>query len=123
MNPTTGEKTIVIAGVRCTLRFTWRALSEIEAAFGDNPNLSDPKVLARIAEAGLRDHNPDMTAERIIDLSPPLMPFAQDVQQALHWAYFGPGAPSAGTDEVKKKARPGRLLRSIMRLFGRGSPP
>ena len=35
MNPITGEKIITINGQAYTLRFTWRALSEIEAKYGE----------------------------------------------------------------------------------------
>ena len=119
MNPVTGEKAVVIGGQPCAMRFTWRALAEIESRFGDNPNLFNAEVVAAVAAAGLRDRHPDLTAERIMDLSPPLIPFARDVQQALRWAYFGPEDVPEGSTGVKKNSRAGGLWRRFTRLCGR----
>ena len=103
MNVLTGEKMIHIGGHEHVLKFTWRALSEIEQKYGDRPNLFDPDVIAVIAAIGLRDRHPEMTAERIMDVSPPLVPFAKAVQTAIQWAYFGPeGIPNDEDRSVKK---------------------
>ena len=119
MNPVTGEKAVIIGGQSCTMRFTWRALAEIESRFGDNPNLFNAEVVAAVAAAGLRDRHPDMTADRIMDLSPPLIPFARDVQQALRWAYFGPEDVPEGSTGVKKNRRADGPWRRFTRLCGR----
>lgn len=103
MNPITGEKRVTIQGKDYIVRFCWRSLAEIEAAFGDNPNLFNVDVLSKVAEAGLREKHPDMTADRVKDLSPPLVPFAKDIQQALQWAYFGAGTIPQDDGNVKKK--------------------
>lgn len=103
MNPITGEYQIEIGGNIYWLRFTWRAISEIEAKYGEKPNLFDPEVIAYIAAAGLKAKHPEMTAEKILDLSPPLVPFAQAIQQALQWAYFGKSImPPEKSEEIKK---------------------
>jgi len=123
MNPVTGQKIIVVGGEPLTLRFTWAALAEIEHKYGDNPNLFDPEIVATVAAAGLREKHPDITAERIMQLSPPLMPFMRDVQQALRWAYFGAEpTPEAVPDAVKKNPSGGGWLRRFVRPFRRGSP-
>ena len=120
MNPITGEKLITISGAPYTLRFTWRALAEIEAAFGENPNLLNAEVLAFAASAGLRDKHPEMTKERIMELSPPLVPFAATVQEAMRWAYFG-ASPAADPDGgVKKNLPKDGLFRRIGRLLSPG---
>lgn len=115
MNPLTGEKQVLINGQRFLLRFTWRALAEVEARYGDNPNLFNAEVVAHVAAAGFKDKHPDLTAERIMELSPPLIPFAKDVQEAIRWAYFGPEEPPKG-DSVKKNRLAGGLWPRILRL-------
>jgi len=117
MNPVTGEKSIKIIGQDYTLRFTWRALSEIETQHGDSPNLFNPAVLAHVASCGLRDRHPEMTVEKIMDLSPPLAPFVRDVQQALQWAYFGPDAIPKGPESSVKKNSPLGSLRHLGARF------
>lgn len=119
MNPVTGEKEIEIAEDKYILRFDWKALSEIEQKYGEKPNMFDAEVVAGVAATGLRGKHPDMTAERIMELSPPLVPFAHAVQQALQWAYFGPEAVPA---DLKKKTGRSTVGRSSLfaRLFLRG---
>ena len=121
MNPITGEKNIILGGKNYVLRFTWRALAEIETKYGDNPNLFSPETVAFVAAAGLKDNHPDMTAEHIMKLSPPVVPFAKDVQEALQWAYFGAEVvPVTPGDEVKKKSHEVGLFGLIRRLWRRG---
>ena len=116
MDPITGIKIVEINGQKYAMRFTWRALSEIEAAYGDNPNLFDPQIVATVAAAGLRDRHPEMTADKIIDLSPPLIPFAKSVQTAIQWAYFGK-EPVPKDDSVKKNPRADGLWSRIVTRF------
>lgn len=122
MNRITGEKKVMINGQGYVMRFSWRALAEIEAEYGDNPNLFNAEVLADVAAAGLRDKHPDMTPERIMELSPPLMPFCVAVKEAIQWAYFGaesiPQTSTAG--EVKKNRLRDTLSRLLKRLLRRG---
>lgn len=97
-----GTKRIDIDGKPYYLRFNWAALAEIAGKYGDSPNLFDVETVAFVGSAGLRERHPEMTPERIMELSPPLVPFANDVQQALQWAYFGnQGIPKS--DDIKKK--------------------
>lgn len=119
MNPITGEHDITIAGRPYTLRYDWAALAEVESAHGQAPNLFSPDVVASVAAAGLKRQHPEMTAERIKELSPPLVPLAHAVQTALQWAYFGAeGIPDDAGD--KKKATPSGLFGRIRSLFRRG---
>jgi hypothetical protein len=119
MNPVTGEKKIIINGVPYVMKFTWKALSEIEQRHGDKPDLFNAEIVADVAAAGLRERHPEMTAEVLMNLSPPLAPFIRDVQQALQWAYFGPEAIPA--DKGVKKNRPAAgLWRRIARRFWPG---
>ena len=123
MNRITGEKNVIINGQGYVMRFTWRALAEIEAKYGDNPNLFSADVLSHVGSAGLRDSHPEMTPEKIMDMSPPLMPFCVAVKEAIQWAYFGaeqiPRAESPA-DSVKKNRLAGMLSRLIKRLSRQG---
>ena len=120
MNPTTGEKIISLDGKRLVLRYTWKAIAEIEAKHGDMPNLFDAEVVASVAAIGLRDKAPEYTPEVIMDLSPPLIPFAKDVQETLQWAYFGKEIPPPAADEQKKSHLKDGWWQRLKQRFGRG---
>jgi hypothetical protein len=122
MNKVTGEKIIEIGGERYVMRFTWRVLSELEQKYGDKPNLFDPVVIADFAAGGMRKKHPEMTAEKIMELSPPLIPCANAVQEALKWAYFGPGEMPQ-MDDVKKNRMMVGLLQRIAQRFKQESRP
>jgi hypothetical protein len=116
----TGQKRIDILGKPYYLRFTWAALAEVAGKYGDAPNLFDPETVAFVASAGLRDKHPEMTPEKIMELSPPLIPFANDVQEALKWAYFGDAPIPDGDDAVKKKPILTGWIKRIVRRCWRG---
>lgn len=115
----TGEKITKINGKSYRLRFMWAALAEVAGKYGDNPNLFEPETVAFVGAAGMRENHPEMTQEKIMELSPPLIPFANDVQQALTWAYFGSDKIPEG-DGSKKKRNPIGWIKRIGRLFSRG---
>jgi len=120
MSKIDGNFKIEIAGNPYTMRFDWQALSEVETAHGDTPNLFNSEVVASVASFGLIRNHPELTKGRIIELSPPLVPFIKSVQQALNWAYFG--KDTIPEDVEKKKVLPimSGLLKPIRRLFGKG---
>ena len=103
-NPITGTAQVEIGGKQYTIRFDWEAIAQVNAVHGDGPNMFDPIVVASVAAIGMKKYHPEMTAERIRELSPPLIPFAAAVQQALQWAYFGAEAPP----QAEKKSRRSR---------------
>jgi hypothetical protein len=114
----TGHKRVKIGGKSYTLRYPWKVLAEISAAHGDNPNLFDIDTVAAVGAMGIDD--PEMTAEQIKELSPPLIPFAKNVQEALQWAYFGnEPLPAADPAEKKSPRRMAGLWRHLRRLFKR----
>lgn len=118
MNKITGECPVDINGRTYTLRFDWTALAAVESEHGSSPNLFSPAVVASVAAAGFKRTHPELTAERITELSPPLVPLANAVQHALTWAYFGAEAvPEGGS---KKKRLILGWWQRISRLFGRG---
>lgn len=113
MDPITGKARVEIQGKKYTIRFDWEAIAEVNHVHGDNPNLFDPIVVASVAAIGMKKYHPDMTAERIRELSPPLVPFASAVQKALQWALLGPEEPT----KAQKKRR-SRIRDGLRRLFG-----
>ena len=115
----TGLKRIDIDGKSYSLRYTWAVLAEVAEKYGDSPNLFEPETVAFVGSAGLRERHPEMTVEKIMELSPPLIPFANDVQQALQWAYFGDKSVPED-DGVKKKLTLIGWLRHIKARFWRG---
>ena len=123
MNPITGEYGIQIADQQYTVRFDWDALAEVTEKHGDNPNVFNPEVVASVASIGMQKRHPEMTPQRIKELSPPLVPFAKCVQAALKYAYFGADELPVETvdDDSKKKTSPKRagLCQRIKRLFGK----
>jgi len=115
MTAITGEKELVINKKKYVVKFTWKALSVISEKYGDSPNILKPEVVADVASIGLIDRYPEMTPEKIMELSPPLMPFANDIQTALKWAYFG----NDNIPELDEKKSPKKIgfLTHIKTLF------
>lgn len=121
VNPVTGMAEVDICGKTYSIRFDWDALAAVNEAHGDAPNLFSAEVVASVAAIGMRKHHPEMTSERITELSPPIVPFATEVQRAIQWAYFGPeGLPeeSEAGDEEKKSPKKVGWLHRLKRLFG-----
>lgn len=119
INKITGENEIQIAGRVYMLRYDWRALAEVVQRHGDAPNMMNPEVIASIAAIGLAKRYPDITAEFIMELSPPLLPFSRAIQEAIQWAYFGPQDISDAIKKKNSRAKDG-LWHRLKRLFGRG---
>ena len=119
MNPITGDVTVEINGKGYTLRFDWSCLAEIEMAHGDSPNLFNPDVVASVAAIGFKRNHPEMTADVIKEISPPLLPFARTVQTAMQYAYFGMEGVPSDVGEKKSPPKDGWSMR-IKRLFGKG---
>ena len=114
----TGEKRIKIDGKTYFLRYTWKALAEVAEKYGDSPNLFEPETVAFVGSVGMRENHPEMTPEKLMELSPPLIPFANDVQKTLQYSYFGDkGIPE--DDGVKKKRTLIGWLRHIARRLSR----
>lgn len=113
----TGTKRVDIDGKAYYLRFTWAALAEVAGKYGDNPDLFQPETVAFVASAGMREKHPEMAPEKIMELSPPLVPFANAVQQALTWAYFGDQGIPEGDDVKKKQTLIGWVKRIVRRCL------
>lgn len=109
MNALTGERTVQMAGQPYVLRFDWSALAAIVEQFGEEPNLFDIDIVAGVAALGFQKRHPELTADRLKELAPPLVPFVQAVSEALQWAYFGPEEPPQSDGKKKSRTPTGSL--------------
>lgn len=136
-NKYTGEVTLDLAGVSCTLVYDWRALADIQSKYGEDAFDTlfedingDFEKLADILAAGLRRHHPEMTAAAVMEASPALLPVREAVHLAILAAFLGPEKPKKGegadaTDKPEKKTVwPLRLLsrfvQACRRMFSGG---
>ena len=113
MNPYSGEYPVKIQDKDYVLVFDWNAIAKIETSYGRAalPSLFTefkPDVLAGILEAGFSRHHPELTASKIIELSPPYLPCVQAVDKAMAYAYFG-----TDTLESEKKSLIQKILSKI----------
>lgn len=93
--PHAGEARLTIDGKEYTLVFDWRAFSMLgKAGFTGMESLTpyEPEKLANVLAIALARHHPEMTAERILDLSPPFLPVINALARAIAYALTGPGA-------------------------------
>jgi hypothetical protein len=110
-------KIVEIDGKKVGIRFTWRQLALVEEEFGDSPNLFKHETLAKIASIGI--DKPEWTPERIMEASPPMVPFVRAVDEAIKQAYFG--SEEVPKETEKKSLHPADgLCKRIARLFRRG---
>lgn len=114
LNKYTGEVRLPINGKSYTLVYDWRAMSKLYSDYGrdamshfeQNP---DPAILANILAIGMNKHHPEVTADFILDASPPMVAAADAVHMALLYCMHGPEAEklvaeyAAGAETDKKK--------------------
>ena len=98
-SPITGETPVDLGTLgRCTLRYDWRAQAQLQPLVSECDLAAvlaghEPERFAAIVAVGLRRHHPTITAERLLDVSPPLTPVARAVVVALNRARFGRDTP------------------------------
>ena len=111
-NKILGIKRVNIHGETYQIRFTWAEIAEIEANCGAaGPELGDLKGLATTAAIGMRAFHPEITAEKLIAMSPPVFVLQAAVSEALRFAYWGGKNPDDVVAEqtgAKKKFAPWR---------------
>lgn len=121
-NPIRGLAVTEIDGRRVSLVFNWDALAKLRATFGDETlDLLNPDTLARVGELALAAHAPDLTADRLRELSPPLMPFVEAVNRAHHYALWGGGPEDASKKKKTMPSTPILWRRLSSWLFAWGS--
>jgi hypothetical protein len=90
--PHAGEARVTLGERQFTLVYDWRAFSMLgKAGFTGMDNLTpyEPERLAEILAIGLARHHPEMTTERILDLSPPFIPAINAIMRAIAYALTG----------------------------------
>lgn len=108
-NPYFGELKVSIGGRDATLTYDWLAISEAQGRYGNEAldgvsAALDPKIIAGLLEIGFKKHNPELSAEEIIRLSPPLVHAVKWISDALMLAFLGPeGLPKSKADSAEKK--------------------
>lgn len=104
INKYTGEVTVQIGGKDYILKYDWSVLAEIQSEMGLDTIFqlySQPtKILAPLVAHGLKARHPEMTAQVINELSPPILPMQKAVDLAIRYAYYGPQE----IEEVKKNS-------------------
>lgn len=112
-----GEQLVTIGEKVYILFFDWQAVAEVLSAMGESvlAKLSEvgalkPDEMAKLLSIGLSKNHPEMTPEKILELSPPLVPTLAALDMALAIAFFGPEkvAPKKETEakepvKVEKK--------------------
>lgn len=93
VNQYRGEVAVEIGGEMRVLRFSWDALARAKADVGDqlfNAVVDmDFDLMARLLTAGLAEAWPEVTADEIRSLSPPVLVIQQALIQALNLAFYG----------------------------------
>lgn len=94
-NKYTGEVPLKIGAEQGTLVYNWGALGTVESEFTkeelQNMQNLHPDKIARLAEIGFSEHNPEITAKsfKTAKPSPALFEVAKACDQALLYAYHG----------------------------------
>lgn len=106
-NKFTGEVPITIGGKKCSLVYDWKAIAAVQTNYGNSPisellSVANTRALAVLLSIGLEKHHPEITAEQILNESPPYIPAVKAVDQALAYAYFGADDVSS----IKKNSSP-----------------
>ncbi len=127
-NRVKGSTTVEIGGREYTLYYSWDAIAKIEAEIGKEAyDLSDPNTLAIFAAAGFEKYHPELTADQIKSLSPPLIPLLQAVTRAYNYSYYGKEIIPEDERAPANPPLPARIVtglkRFISRLFVRASDP
>lgn len=107
MSAHTGDVYLDLGGVNYTLRFDWRALSKVKTQYGDEAILrlldQTPETIAGMLVCALERNHPEITLDKILDVSPPITPVLQAIDKALSYAYFGPDGPPDSSDSGVKQ--------------------
>ena len=73
-----GEVTLIMGGKSYILVYNWRALGKLKTSYTDS-DLDDITsgrnvgVIANVLSIGLEKYHPDMTSDKIMELSPPFI--------------------------------------------------
>lgn len=111
-NKYTGEIPLKIGNIQGTLVYDWAAISVIKTTCTDKEleNLAqmDPAKIAICLAAGFKKHNQEITAEVIMESSPPILEATEAMDRALLFAFHGKEAAAEmleTLDKINEKAK------------------
>lgn len=111
-NKYAGEWPLKLADKEYTLCFHWGRIAELQSVLGDDAPAqvikSEYKSIneaASVLAIGLKDYHPDLDEAAIMKMSPPLVPVAAAMKQAMLLALFG---PTLEPEEAKAKKPPAK---------------
>jgi hypothetical protein len=119
INPYRGEVAIEIAGRPRILRYGWAEIAALQAALGEDFSTriaqamaaTDGNVLAQVLAIGLKHDWPEVTAEAIVEASPPIAATIEAINRALTLAFHGvKGVPD---DPAARPTLAARMLAAI----------
>lgn len=106
-NPIRGTVQLDIEGTTYTMRLNWHGVAQIRRAYPDGYNLADPEHLSVIMSIAMAEKHPDMTPDRIMDLSPPLETAIEAVSDLVNYSWWGQKtAPERKEEEGKSDENP-----------------
>lgn len=105
-NAHTGEFSLKVNGKDCVLVYDWKAIARAQNELGASVLVKVGKVgalstdeLAQLLAIGFERKHPELDEDAIMEASPIVLDALMAIDQALNYAYFGPG----GKDAVKEK--------------------
>ena len=129
VNRDRGEVALVMGGESYILHYDWAAVGRLRAllgikdfdkklrALGDG---TKPKDMAEVVAIGLARNHPDITAEQILEIAPPLVPTVEAFNEALMLAFYGAaGAPEDDSPDGPLTSRATSSKRRGKRRTGR----
>lgn len=92
-NPTRGTAEISLDGKTYTMRLNWHGIVKVRRAYPEGYNLADPEHLATVMAIALAEHHPDITADHVMDMSPPIEKCIEAVTDCINYAWWGAPEP------------------------------
>lgn len=110
MNKYTAETQIDMAGGKYTLSFDWAARAAFKSLYADDEAISkalskgadEPELLSNLVAVCLKKHHPEITAEFVMQNSPPIVPLSSALQSVILYSLWGPDGPPSEDSEAKK---------------------
>lgn len=89
-----GTVALKMGGTEYTLVMDWAALADVQTKHGENCfeglyAQRDLKKIADMVAAAAKRHHPELTAKKVLELSPPLIGTLKVLDEVLAIAYFG----------------------------------
>ncbi len=107
MSKHTGEFLVNLGGQSYRLIYDWAALSRIQDEVSKDALIdlpaAKPSEIAKLLSIGLNRNHPEMTAEKLMELSPPIISVLGMIDAAIAYAYYGSDGMKPLEEGEKKK--------------------